>query len=103
MFFFPADKDNYMTNAIQEDKIVPGNVIFRFSLYRFGLLIVRRNCMYARKRVFFPAVQLASMSQHSPLEADKCGSSLIGAEVVTIITMMFILYVLNFNFCKISV
>ncbi|KAK1131173.1 hypothetical protein K0M31_017462 [Melipona bicolor] len=64
------DKDHYITNAIQEDKIEP-------------------------------AVQLASMSQHSPLDtSDSSESSFAQVKVITIITMIFILYIFNVNFCK---
>ncbi|XP_076760842.1 limbic system-associated membrane protein [Xylocopa sonorina] len=63
------DKDNYVTNAIQEDKILP-------------------------------AVQLASISQHSPLDANGSGSSL-NRETVTILTMMFLLYIFNVHSCSI--
>ncbi|XP_076280833.1 limbic system-associated membrane protein isoform X4 [Lasioglossum baleicum] len=58
-----ADEDNYVTNAIQEDKIIP-------------------------------AVQLASMSQHSTLSADRSGSSLNRAEIM----IMILLYIFSVNF-----
>ncbi|XP_016920426.1 neurotrimin [Apis cerana] len=65
-----SNKDSYITNAIQEDTIVP-------------------------------AVQLASISQHSPLDTDRSKSSFIQAKITTIMTMIFILYIFNVNFCKV--
>ncbi|XP_017880496.1 neurotrimin-like isoform X2 [Ceratina calcarata] len=58
-----AHKDNYITNAIQENKIIP-------------------------------AVQLASISQHSPLDAANSGGSLNQGKIAT---MILVLYVLNYR------
>lgn len=51
--------------------------------------------------IFIAAVQLASISQHSPLDTDRSKSSFIQAKIMTTITMIFILYTFNVNFCKV--
>ncbi|XP_076376094.1 limbic system-associated membrane protein [Megalopta genalis] len=58
------DEDNYVTNTIQEDKIMP-------------------------------AVQLASMSQHSTLSAERSGTSLNRADMMIMIP---VLYIFSVNF-----
>lgn len=52
-------------------------------------------------KFFIAAVQLASISQHSSLDSDRSKSSFIQAKITTIMTMIFILYIFNVNFCKV--
>ncbi|XP_076236318.1 neurotrimin [Calliopsis andreniformis] len=61
------DTDNYITNAIQENKDEP-------------------------------VVQLASMSQHSPLESERSGSSFNRAKMMMIMLMISVVYTFNVKF-----